>query len=83
MGRIVISTGLIKTHSSKVKPEGDIEWEIKTGKEAILIEDAHPTIELSRKKKEIQLHFKPPTAGEKHVICFVEKVGFEPRTLGY
>jgi hypothetical protein len=52
MGRIVVSTGTIKTHSSKVKPEGDTEWEIKTGKEAIVIEDAHPTIELSRKKKD-------------------------------
>ena len=28
-------------------------------------------------------YFKPPTAGERHVIRFVEKVGFEPRILGY
>jgi hypothetical protein len=52
MGRIVISTGIIKTHSSKVKENKETEWEIKTGKEAIIIEDAHPTIELSRKKKD-------------------------------
>ena len=52
MGRIVVSTGTIKTHSSKTKTDGDTEWEIKTGKEAIIIEDAHPTIKLSRKKKD-------------------------------
>ncbi len=32
MGRIVISTGIIKTHSSKVKTGEESEWEIKTGK---------------------------------------------------
>jgi hypothetical protein len=52
MGRIVVSTGIIKTHSSKVKPGEDSEWEIKTGKEAIIIEDAHPMVQLSRKKKD-------------------------------
>jgi hypothetical protein len=52
MGRIVVSTGTIKTHSSKTKTDGDTEWEIKTGKEAIIIEDAHPTIKLSTKKKD-------------------------------
>ena len=52
MGRIVVSTGTIKTHSSKINENGEVEWEIKTGKEAIVIEDAHPTIELSRKKKD-------------------------------
>jgi hypothetical protein len=36
----------------------------------------------SRRGANSWLRFKPPTAGEKHVICFVEKVGFEPRTLG-
>ena len=52
MGRIVVSTGTIKTHSSKTKTDGETEWEIKTGKEAIIIEDAHPMVELSRKKKD-------------------------------
>ena len=52
MGRIVVSTGTIKTHSSKLNENGEVEWEIKTGKGAIVIEDAHPTIELSRKKKD-------------------------------
>jgi hypothetical protein len=52
MGRIVVSTGIIKTHSSKINEDGEVEWEIKTGKEAIVIEDAHPTVELSRKKKD-------------------------------
>ena len=52
MGRIVVSTGTIKTHSSKINENGEVEWEIKTGKEAIIIEDAHSTIELSRKKKD-------------------------------
>ena len=33
--------------------------------------------------KNSSLYFKPPTAGERHVTCFVEKVGIEPRTLGY
>ncbi len=31
----------------------------------------------------LQNHLKSPTAGERHVICFVEKVGFESITLGY
>jgi hypothetical protein len=48
IGRIVISTGTIKTDASI----GNGEWEIRTGKEAIIIEDAHPTVELSRKKKD-------------------------------
>jgi len=52
MGRIVVSTGTIKTHSSKINENNEVEWEIKTGKEAIIIEDAHSTIELSRKKKD-------------------------------
>ena len=52
MGRIVVSTGTIKTHSSKINENNEVEWEIKTGKEAIIIEDAHPTVELSRKKKD-------------------------------
>ena len=29
------------------------------------------------------LYFKERTAGERRAICFVEKVGIEPRTLGY
>jgi hypothetical protein len=52
MGRIVVSTGIIKTHFSKTKTDGEPEWEIKTEKEAIIIEDAHPIVELSRKKKD-------------------------------
>ena len=52
MGRIVVSTGVIKTHSSKLKTGEESEWEIKTGKEAIIIEDAHPMVQLSRKKKD-------------------------------
>jgi hypothetical protein len=52
MGRIVVSTGVIKTHSSKLKTGEESEWEIKTGKEAIIIEDAHPMVQLSRKKQD-------------------------------
>jgi hypothetical protein len=32
MGRIVVSTGIIKTHSSKVKTGEESEWEIKQEK---------------------------------------------------
>jgi hypothetical protein len=52
MGRVVVSTGVIKTHSSKMKTGEESEWEIKTGKEAIIIEDAHPMVQLSRKKND-------------------------------
>ncbi len=52
MGRIVVSTGTLKTHSSKIKTSEESEWEIKTGKEAIMIEDAHPMVKLSRVKKD-------------------------------
>ena len=52
MGRIVSSTGTIKTHFSKVRTDEESEWEIKMGKEGITIEDAIPMVELSRKKKD-------------------------------
>ncbi len=48
VGRIVISTGKIKTHV----PSNPGEWETKENKEGIFIEDAHPVIELSRTKKD-------------------------------
>ena len=48
VGRIVISTGKIKTHV----PSNPGEWETKENKEGIFIEDAHPVIELSKTKKD-------------------------------
>lgn len=54
MGRVVISTGKIKTHikdSEEVK-----EWTAFTGKDGITIEDALPIIELSRKKKDKRIY---------------------------
>jgi hypothetical protein len=47
-GRIVISTGKIATQIGN-ETNG---YEIKNGKEGIFIEDSHPLIELSRKKKD-------------------------------
>ena len=35
-----------------MKTGEESEWEIKTGKEAIIIEDAHPMVQLSRKKND-------------------------------
>jgi hypothetical protein len=52
MGRIVVSTGTIKTHSSKIKTDEESEWEIKTGKEAIILKMHTLQFELSRKKKD-------------------------------
>ena len=52
MGRIVVSTGTLKTHSSKVKTGEESDWEIKTGKDAIMIEDAHPMVKVSRERKD-------------------------------
>jgi hypothetical protein len=42
-----------------------------------------PCRQCSQKKKNSYLYFKLPTAGERHVACFVEKVGIKPITLGY
>ena len=53
-GRVVISTGKIKTHirdGEEVK-----EWTAFTGKDGITIEDALPIIELSRKKKDKRIY---------------------------
>jgi hypothetical protein len=52
MGRIVISTGKIKTDVSKKIDDKTDEWISKEDKEGILIEDALPIIQLSRKKKD-------------------------------
>ncbi len=48
VGRIVISTGKIATDVNM----GTDDWRLHYDKEGILIEDAHPIIELCRKKKD-------------------------------
>lgn len=48
VGRIVVSKGKIKT---ALKEPGK-DWQILEGKEGITIDDSHPIIELSRKKKD-------------------------------
>lgn len=53
-GRVVISTGKIKTHirdGEEVK-----EWTAFTGKDGITIEDALPIIKLSRKRKDKRVY---------------------------
>jgi hypothetical protein len=47
IGRIVVSTGKIATDT-----KNNEEWEIKYDKEGITIEDTHPIVQLSRKKKD-------------------------------
>jgi len=50
IGRVVCSTGKIKTHSQK---KGDNEpWFIQEDKDGITIEDAHCVVRLSNKKKD-------------------------------
>ena len=48
VGRIVVSKGTIKT---ALKKEGE-DWKIFEGKDGVTIDDSHPVIELSRKKKD-------------------------------
>ena len=51
LGRIVISTGKIATDTKNTNdPETD--WNILYDKEGITIEDTHPIVQLSRKKKD-------------------------------
>ena len=59
MGRIVISTGKIKTDVSIKKVGGDIdeyEWSSLCDKEGITIEDALPIIQLSRVRKDKRVY---------------------------
>jgi len=48
VGRVVISKGKIKT----ALKEAEKDWQILEGKDGITIDDSHPVIELSRKKKD-------------------------------
>lgn len=48
IGRVVVSKGKIKT----ALKEADKEWQILEGKDGITIDDSHPVVELSRKKKD-------------------------------
>ena len=48
VGRVVVSKGKIKTALKEV----DKQWEIFEGKDGITIDDSHPVVELSRKKKD-------------------------------
>ena len=48
VGRVVVSKGKIKT----ALKEADKQWEIFEDKDGITIDDSHPVIELSRKKKD-------------------------------
>ena len=48
VGRIVVSKGKIKT---ALKEAGE-DWRILEGKDGITIDDSHPVVELSRKKKD-------------------------------
>ena len=48
IGRVVVSKGKIKT----ALKEADKEWQILEGKDGITIDDNHPVVELSRKKKD-------------------------------
>lgn len=48
VGRVVVSKGRIKT----ALKEAEKDWEILEGKDGITIDDSHPVIELSRKKKD-------------------------------
>ena len=52
VGRIVISTGKIATDTKDNYNNPDGEWEIKYDKDGIMIEDALPMVELSRKRKD-------------------------------
>jgi hypothetical protein len=59
MGRIVISTGKIKTDVSIKKVGGDIdeyEWSSLCDKEGITVEDALPIIQLSRVRKDKRVY---------------------------
>jgi hypothetical protein len=48
VGRVVVSTGQVKT----ALKDADEPWRILEGKDAITIDDSHPIVELSRKKKD-------------------------------
>ena len=48
VGRVVVSKGKIKT----ALKEADKEWQILEEKDGITIDDSHPIVELSRKKKD-------------------------------
>ena len=52
VGRIVVSTGKIATDTKDNYNNPDGEWEIKYDKDGIMIEDALPMVELSRKRKD-------------------------------
>ena len=51
LGRIVISTGKIAT-DTKDTNDPETDWNILYDKEGITIEDSHPIVQLSRKKKD-------------------------------
>lgn len=58
IGRVVISTGKIKTDASRKKEgeENEHEWYSLEGKEGITIEDALPIIQLSRVRKDKRVY---------------------------
>ena len=58
IGRVVISTGKIKTDASRVKEdnEAEHEWYSLENKEGITIEDALPIVQLSRVKKDKRVY---------------------------
>jgi hypothetical protein len=58
IGRVVISTGKIKTDASRKKEgeENEHEWYSLEGKEGITIEDALPIIQLSRIRKDKRVY---------------------------